>query len=227
VVGSIVGERLLDVAALSAMLAVLTWTGLGGATEGRMPAAVGVLLIVAGAVTVSAYLRLRDRRRMQRFAEFMRPFARASRRMLDRGGLGLVVLSIGIWTIEGVIFYLVGRAIGAGLSVPGGIFIVVLASFFALIPAAPGYVGTFDAAVLFGLSALSIKGGVAVSFAVLVRFILFVPITVTGFALMMTRYGGLALLRRRRLARGALVQEPVGLALAEPERAYGTRASGR
>jgi uncharacterized membrane protein YbhN (UPF0104 family) len=71
----------------------------------------------------------------------------------------------------------------------------VLASFFALIPAAPGYVGTFDSAVLFGLHALKVAGGNAVAFAVLVRFVMFVPITAVGLVLLVTRYGGIRELR--------------------------------
>ena len=77
-----------------------------------------------------------------------------------------------------------------------GCFLLVLTAFFSLIPAAPGYVGTFDAAVVFGLHALSVDGGQAVAYALLVRFVLFVPITVAGLILLVTRYGGLRQLRR-------------------------------
>jgi hypothetical protein len=59
-------------------------------------------------------------------------------------------------------------------------------------------VGTFDAAVVFGLKALGVTGGVAVSYALLVRFVLFVPITAVGLGLLVARYGGLRQLRRRQ-----------------------------
>jgi uncharacterized membrane protein YbhN (UPF0104 family) len=71
---------------------------------------------------------------------------------------------------------------------------------FSLIPAAPGYVGTFDAAVIFGLRAVGVVGGQAVGFALLVRFVLFVPIIVVGLVLLVTRYGGVRQLRRRQEA---------------------------
>ena len=82
-------------------------------------------------------------------------------------------------------------------SIPEAMLVVVLVSFFALIPAAPGYVGTFDAAALFGLSALSIEGGDALGCVLLYRFVIFVPMTVLGLILMLTRYGGLRALARR------------------------------
>ena len=76
-----------------------------------------------------------------------------------------------------------------------------VASFFSLIPAAPGFVGTYDAAVLFSLKAFGVGGGTAVGVLVMVRFVVFVPVTLVGLLLVMTRYGGLkVLLRRERRA---------------------------
>jgi hypothetical protein len=54
---------------------------------------------------------------------------------------------------------------------------------------------TFDAAMIFGLKALSVAGGTAVGFVLLVRFVFFVPVTVAGLALLVMRYGGLGQLR--------------------------------
>jgi hypothetical protein len=112
-------------------------------------------------------------------------------------GALLAVATAVVWLLEAVVFVLVAESLGLGIDLLEALFVNVLASFFALVPAAPGYVGTFDAAVIFGLKALSITGGAAVGFALLVRFVLFVPITATGLLLMLTRYGGLAQLRRR------------------------------
>jgi uncharacterized membrane protein YbhN (UPF0104 family) len=175
VIGSIVAERLLDVAGLLILFAVMSWVGVAGTPTGQAPAAIGVAAALSVAVAIPVYLRLRAQGRLQRFADVIRPFSRASR----------------------VIFYLVGQSLGLSLSVVDGTFLVVLSSFFALIPAAPGYVGTFDAALLFGLGALGTHGGTAVAFAVLARFVLFVPVTVTGLVLALTRYGGLGRLRGR------------------------------
>jgi len=78
----------------------------------------------------------------------------------------------------------------------------VLTSFLLVVPAASGYVRTFDAALVFALGAVGVTGGGALGFVLLVRFVLFVPITVVGLVIVFARYGGLARSRRdRRSAR--------------------------
>jgi uncharacterized membrane protein YbhN (UPF0104 family) len=75
------------------------------------------------------------------------------------------------------------------------LYLVALTNLFAMIPAAPGYVGTFDAAVIFGVKAIGDTGSAAVSFLLLLRFLLFVPITLVGLVVLVTRYGGWSRLR--------------------------------
>ena len=74
----------------------------------------------------------------------------------------------------------------------------------------PATSGTFDAAVLLGVRLVA--GGThaaALAYAVVVRFVLFVPITVVGLVVLVVRYGGLrrvsvALRRPATAVRGAL-----------------------
>jgi glycosyltransferase 2 family protein len=78
------------------------------------------------------------------------------------------------------------------LSLLDGLYIMALANLVALVPAAPGYLGTFDAAVLLGVRLVA--GGThaaALAYAVVVRFVLFVPITLVGLVALVVRYGGL------------------------------------
>ena len=72
-----------------------------------------------------------------------------------------------------------------------GLYLVALASVFALIPSGPGYAGTQDAAAVIGIKAIGGTGATAVSYLVMLRFVLVVPITAVGFVLLVTRYGGL------------------------------------
>lgn len=200
ILGSIVAERLLDAVVLAALFAVLTWLSVAGAPAGQWPAilaAAGVAGIIVGG---ALYLRLRARGRFQRLADRLRPLIHASRPLLSPTGVMLAGATAGVWLLEGVVFALVAGSLGLDISVIEGLYLDVLASFFALIPAAPGYVGTMDAAMLFGLTALDVTGGDAVAFVLLVRFVLFVPITLAGGILMLTRYGGLSQLRRSRRA---------------------------
>ena len=79
-----------------------------------------------------------------------------------------------------------------------GLYLVSLASVFALIPSGPGYAGTQDAAVAIGIKAIGGTSATAVSYLVMLRFALLVPITIVGFVLLAVRYGGLARLRTAR-----------------------------
>jgi glycosyltransferase 2 family protein len=196
ILGSILAERALDAVVLVGLFVVLTFVGVAGTPVGDAPAVVATAGLVAGAFGLWLYLRLRRAGRLQGFADRVRPVVRASRPLLGRIGALLALATVGVWLLEALIFMLVAQSLDLDLDLVDGLFVNVLASFFALIPAAPGYVGTFDAAVLFGLKALDVSGGAAVAFAVLVRFVLFVPITLVGLLLVLIRYGGLAVLRR-------------------------------
>lgn len=198
VIGSLVAERLLDAVALIGIFAFMVWTRVAGVSVGRTPAAIAVGVALVLAAGIPLYLRLRASGRLQRFADALRPFSRASRVLLGKAGLALLVLTVAVWLSEGLLFSLVGDALELDVGVLGGTFIIVLASFAAMIPAAPGFVGTFDGAVIFGLGALGVAGGQAVSFVLLVRFVMFVPITVLGLTLLMTKYGGVGVFGRVR-----------------------------
>lgn len=198
VLGSIVAERALDAIVLVCLFALLTFVGIGGAPTGRLPALLAAAGLVVGALALTSYLRARRRGRFAAFGDRIRPLVRASEPLLGPTGALLALVTTFVWLLEAFVFVLVADSIGISIDVLEGLFVNVLASFFALIPAAPGYVGTFDAAVAFGLKALGVTGGAAVGFALLVRFVLFVPITATGLVLMLTRYGGLSQLRRGR-----------------------------
>jgi glycosyltransferase 2 family protein len=195
ILGTIISERLLDAATLALLFAVLTWAGVAGSPVGQRPAEIAVGVLVLAALALWAYLRVRRRGRFARFAEWARPVVRASRPLLGRVGVELGAVTLLVWAIEGAIFWLVARSLSLDVSALEGCFLLVLTAFFSLIPAAPGYVGTFEAAVIFGLKAIGVKGGAALSFTLLVRFVLFVPITMAGLGLLVWSYGGLRMLR--------------------------------
>jgi uncharacterized membrane protein YbhN (UPF0104 family) len=90
----------------------------------------------------------------------------------------------------------IARSVGQALSLADGMLVVSLASLAAAIPAAPGFAGTFDAAMILGLKAAKITGGAASGIVILSRFMYFVPATVVGLIVLVTRYGGLRALRR-------------------------------
>jgi uncharacterized membrane protein YbhN (UPF0104 family) len=195
VLGSIISERLLDAASLVILFAALTWTGISGSPLGQRPALVAVAALVLLLVGAWAFLQARRRGKLKAVANRIRPLVKASRPLLGRFGVVLLLVSLIVWGIEGMIFWLVAHSLSLDVGYLDGVSLVVLTAVAALIPAAPGYVGTFDAAVIFGLKSLGVAGGHAVAFALLVRFILFVPITLVGLVVFTVRFGGLGRLR--------------------------------
>lgn len=196
VLGSILAERLLDAAVLAGLFVVFTWAGVAGAPAGQAPAILAAVALVLGATALAVYLALRRRGRFERFAERVRPVARASKIFARPSGLPLAAISAVVWLLEGVTLLLIGRALGFELPLFDAAMIIVLASLAAAVPAAPGYAGTFDAGMVLGLHAANIEGGAAVGFLVLARCVMFVPVTLAGLGMLMGRYGGLRAGRR-------------------------------
>jgi uncharacterized membrane protein YbhN (UPF0104 family) len=196
--GSIIPERLLDMAALVLLLVTVTVAHIGGAPAGEAPAIVAGALLVAAVAAGFGYLALRRRGYFDWFAEMIRPYARASRTLFTLTGAGLLALSVGIWLLEAGVFWLVAESLEIDITLFEALMVDILASFSALIPAGPGYIGTYDAAMLFALGAIGVTSGAALTFAILVRFVVFVPVTICGLLLVVLRYGGLSRLARRR-----------------------------
>ena len=77
-----------------------------------------------------------------------------------------------------------------------GLYLVALASVFSMIPSGPAYASTQDTAAIVGIKAIGGSSSLAVSYLLILRFVLQVPITVLGFILLAARYGGISKLRR-------------------------------
>jgi uncharacterized membrane protein YbhN (UPF0104 family) len=190
ILGSVLVERLLDSAVLAALFAALTFAGVKGAGGGWVAATVAAAVLGVGAFALTVYLRLRRGGRFERFAAVIRPVASAAKLLARPEGARLGLLSIVIWCLEGVTFMVIARSIEFHLAPLSAIAVVVLASLAAAIPALPGYVGTFDAALLVGLHAVGVEGGDAVGLLLLARFVFFVPVTVVGLGVLLFGYGG-------------------------------------
>jgi uncharacterized membrane protein YbhN (UPF0104 family) len=191
VLGSILAERVLDASVLAALFAIMTWFGVAHRPAGEVPATIAAAALVLLGVLLAVYLALRRRGRFERFSERIRPVARSLKIFTHAEGLLLAAISAAIWCAEGTTLLLVGNTLGLGLHFLDATLIIVLASLFAAIPAAPGYAGTFDAGLVLGLGAVGVSGGVAVGFILLARFVMFVPVTLAGLAVLVRHYGGL------------------------------------
>jgi glycosyltransferase 2 family protein len=138
---------------------------------------------------------LRRRGALERLHDFLRPLAGAPKALLSREGVLLLLGSLLIWSVEAMVYLGVARSVNLEMSGMGALYVVAVTNLFAMLPAAPGYVGTFDAAVVFGVKAIGGSGSAAFSYLLLLRFVLFLPITVVGLLFLVTRYGGWSRLR--------------------------------
>jgi uncharacterized protein (TIRG00374 family) len=198
ILGTIVAERVLDAAVLAIAFAFGAY---GALVSGSPIALLGIVVVCIAAVALfpSRFHPQPKHPRLKWLVESIAHLLAPTRKLVSREGLLLFGMTFLIWAIEATTYFLVAHAVDLGISFGGAVFIMVVANFVSLIPAGPGYVGTFDAAVLFAAKSLGRSKGVAVSFLLLLRFVLFIPITITGLLLLVGRYGGLAGYRAARL----------------------------
>jgi uncharacterized protein (TIRG00374 family) len=196
-ISSIVAERMLDVIALLTIFVVTVYGVLSTAEvlptdRPLLVTALGILLLLAAAVAIWI---LRRHHVFERVRDWLRPLADAPRALVSRWGLVLLAGTFLLWTIEASVYWTVARAIDMDISISGALYLVALTNFVAALPAAPGSLGTFDAAIAWGADKLGAAGSVALSYVILIRFVLYVPITVVGLVVLVTRYGGWSRLR--------------------------------
>ena len=194
VIGTIVAERLLDVGVILVLFLVVGYAILGNVgTHSVEWIVLATAVVLAGGAVAIVLVR-----RNHRIHDFVAPMLSSTYRLVSRHGALLVAMTFGVWIIEACAWIAVGASVGFGMSFLEGLYLVALASVFALIPSGPGYAGTQDAATVIGIKAIGGPGATAVSYLVMLRFALLVPITAVGFVLLAARYGGLARLRAER-----------------------------
>jgi glycosyltransferase 2 family protein len=195
--GTVVAERMLDAIALASIFVVVVYGALRDtALPSQRPFLVAGIALGVFALGLLGFQVLRTHGALERVREYLRPLAGAPRALLSREGAGLLAVSFAIWALEASVYLSIARATSLhDISGMGALYLVALTNLFAMLPAAPGYVGTFDAAVAFGVKAIGGTGSQAVSYLLLLRFVLFVPITLVGLVVLVTRYGGWSRLR--------------------------------
>ncbi|HZN87502.1 MAG TPA: lysylphosphatidylglycerol synthase transmembrane domain-containing protein [Thermoleophilaceae bacterium] len=194
--GSIVAERLLDVVALAVIFLATVYGVLSASalptTHPRLMAViiVAIVLALAGVIWI-----LRSHHVFERVRDWLRPLADSPRALLSRAGAVLLVVTFVLWSVEAGVYLAVARSVDLDIGMSGALYLVALTNFVSALPAAPGSIGTFDAAVAWGVERLARGSGKAVSYLLILRFILYVPITLVGFVVLVTRYGGWSRLR--------------------------------
>lgn len=194
VLGTIVAERLLDVAVILVLFLVVGYAVLGEVGKGSVEwIALATVAVIAGGAAGVVLVR-----RNARIHAFAAPLISSSLRLGSRHGLVLLSMTFVVWAIEAAVWMSIGASVGFGMDPLEGVYLVALASIFALIPSGPAYAGTQDTAAAIGIKAIGGTSQTAVSYLVMLRFALLVPITAVGFVLIAARYGGIARLRAER-----------------------------
>jgi uncharacterized protein (TIRG00374 family) len=211
ILGTIVIERLVDtfvvVSIAAAAILVLSVRGIV-ASAVVVGFAVTVLLVLGVAVGIYAH-RLPGAERLRAF------FARwpRIREILVRLRAGLavasdartmgaaVVLSVGSWSLTVLAFAAAAQAVGVEPTMGQAALLAAGTNLATAIPAAPGYVGTFE------LAAVTIAGSVGIAGEHALAFVILVHVT----ALLLTSAGGAAALIRggRRTSDERLAVAPV------------------
>ena len=196
VLGSVVAERILDLLALAVIFVVVVYGALSSSVlptdRPLIMAGAGVVLLVGAAI---ALWFMRSHHIFDRARDWLRPLADAPRALLGRGGALLMAGTFVLWAFEAAVYLAVAHSVDLDFSVTGALYLVALTNFVAALPAAPGSIGTFDAAVAFGARRLGASGSMAVTYMLLLRFVLYIPITILGLVILVVRYGGWSRLR--------------------------------
>ncbi|HWI23057.1 MAG TPA: lysylphosphatidylglycerol synthase transmembrane domain-containing protein [Baekduia sp.] len=199
ILGTLLAERLLDIVVLAVIFVVLAITIAGGAGLPSGDSLRWLLIAAAAALTALAltFVVLARRGLIRRARKFLAPMFASTFALRGAHGAVMLALTLAVWLIEAGVWGTAGAAAGFEMNGPEAMYMVALASMFALIPSGPGYAGTQDAAAVIGAKAIGATSQTAVSYLVLVRFVLLVPITLAGLLLVAVRYGGLRRVFRR------------------------------
>ena len=106
--------------------------------------------------------------------------------------LGAIISSFVTWSIEAGTYWLVMVAFGLELNYAVALLLVGAVNLAGLIPASPGQVGVNEFVIITILSALGISASGATAYAVIVHLAIWLPITASGFVLLLRQGMGWA-----------------------------------
>jgi uncharacterized protein (TIRG00374 family) len=201
VFATLVVDRLFDgftvlLILLFTFFAVRLPPGMGKVQDGLV---VGGYVTLAIYITVVIFLVILKRRTLQTInliARLLKPFpAKVSEKIIPLLGSFIdgVRLSsrpaeiVALLSTSGVIWFfaiwpvdLLLRSFGIILPITASMFIMVFLVFAVMVPASPGYVGTYHAACVYGLMAFNIQKEKALSIALIIHGVSFFPVILLG-----------------------------------------------
>jgi len=98
--------------------------------------------------------------------------------------LWVLLLSLATWLMLGLSNYCMFYAFDMNLSLANAFAILAIVALGVMIPAAPGFIGTYHYACILGLTAFGIAKPRALSYAVALHFMQMAPVILTGLVLL-------------------------------------------
>lgn len=201
VFASLVIDRLFDGFSVMVMLAVVLLTlqlppGMEQSASLLRAGGTTMLLFYAGVILFLVLLKLRPVAALALLARLLKPFpASVTEKVIPLAGsflgglrfsyggrdlLGILMSSLLIWISATLPIYLVLLGFGIHLPLTASFFIMVLLVFAVMVPAAPGYIGTYHLACYTGLAAFGLPDTQAISIALVVHGVGFFPVILGG-----------------------------------------------
>jgi uncharacterized protein (TIRG00374 family) len=201
VFASLVIDRLFDGFTVMLMLLVTLFTlrlpqGLSEAETVLKTGGVVTFVLYAGVVAFLVLLKRQTMRTLAWTGVLLKPFPQrlteriipllgsfiGGIRMSSKGGHIAAVLasSLAVWLFCIIPVDLVLQGFGIHLPITASMFILVLLVFAVMVPASPGFIGTYHYACFKGLSAFGIAESKAVSIALVIHGIGFFPVIIAG-----------------------------------------------
>jgi len=202
VFASLVIDRLFDGFTVLLMLVITLFTlklpeGMGDAGAALRTGGVVTFLIYCGVVVFLFLLKRQTTKTLSFLSIILKPFPRSfSDRLIPllgsfiaginlsfkgRDFIAVIILSIMIWTFALLPVDMILRGFGIDLPITASMFILVLLVFAVMVPASPGFIGTYHYACFKGLSVFDIDASTSVSLALVIHGIGFFPVILAGF----------------------------------------------
>lgn len=127
---------------------------------------------------------------LRRLPEALRTrLARLTRSLLDGLGalrspadsLAVYALSILAWLCETGMYALIALGFNLGLSFAVYLLAAAFANLVTIAPSTPGYVGVFDAPIVYTLTLFGVNQNLATSYTIVLHAALYLPVTLLGF----------------------------------------------
>ncbi|QEM68324.1 flippase-like domain-containing protein [Geobacter sp. FeAm09] len=202
VFASLVIDRLFDGFTVLLMLLATLFTlhlpgNMADAETALRAGGVAMFLLYCGVLVFLYLLKRQTMRTLKLVAWLLKPFpGRVSERLVpllgsfiagirlsSRGGhvLALVASSFFIWMFAVLPVDMTLRGFGIHLPITASMFILVLLVFAVMVPASPGFIGTYHYACFKGLSAFGIADATSISIALIIHGTAFFPVIIAGF----------------------------------------------